>query len=82
MRTRIMLDDELVAEGMRRTGAKTLRDLVHRALTELVERHRSIPARDAPMDWEDLVGKIQFYEGYDHKALRQARTFNAPEEED
>lgn len=62
MRTNIVLDDELVTEGMRLTGAKTKRELVHRALTELVERRR-------PMDWRELVGKLQFAEGYDPKAL-------------
>lgn len=66
MRTNIVLDDELIAEGMRLTGAKTKRELVHRALAELVERRR-------PQDWQDLVGKIRFYEGYDPKALRQSR---------
>ncbi|HEX2163756.1 MAG TPA: type II toxin-antitoxin system VapB family antitoxin [Thermoanaerobaculia bacterium] len=62
MRTNIVLDDELVAEGMRLTGAKTKRELVHRALTELVERRR-------PMDWKDLVGQVQFADGYDPKQL-------------
>lgn len=66
MRTNIVLDDELVAEGMRLTGARSKRELVHRALAELVERWR-------PQDWQDLVGKIRFYDGYDPKALRQSR---------
>jgi hypothetical protein len=66
MRTNIVLDDELVAEGMRLTGARSKRELVHRALAELVERRR-------PQDWQDLVGKIRFYDGYDPKALRQSR---------
>ena len=78
MRTNIVLDDELVAEGMRLTGAKTKRELVHRALAELVERRR-------PMDWQDLVGKIQFYEGYDPEELSRPRflsTFEEPEREE
>lgn len=66
MRTNIVLDDELVAEGMRLTGARSKRELVHRALSELVERRR-------PQDCQDLVGKIRFYDGYDPKALRQSR---------
>jgi Arc/MetJ family transcription regulator len=67
MRTNIVLDDKLVAEGMRLTGAKTKRELVHRALTELVDRRR-------PKDLSDLAGKIRFRDDYDYKELRRSRT--------
>jgi Arc/MetJ family transcription regulator len=66
MRTNIVLDDDLVAEGMRLTGAKTKRELVHRALSELVERQR-------PKDLSDLAGKIRFRDDYDYKELRRDR---------
>ena len=67
MRTNIVLDDELVAEGMRLTGAKTKRELVHRALAELVER-------TMPKDLSDLAGRIRFRDDYDYKELRRSRT--------
>lgn len=67
MRTNIVLDDELVAEGMRLTGVRTKRELVHRALTELVERRR-------PRDLSELAGKIRFRDDYDYKALRRDRS--------
>jgi len=38
MRTNIVLDDELVAEAMRLSGARSKREVVDRALRELVER--------------------------------------------
>jgi len=40
MRTNIVLDDELVAEAMKYSGAKTKREVVELALNELVMRHR------------------------------------------
>jgi len=40
MRTNIVLDDDLVAEAMRVSGARTKREVVHLALRELVQRHR------------------------------------------
>lgn len=66
MRTNIVLDDELVAEGMRLTGAKTKRELVHRALSELVERRR-------PKDLSELAGRVRFRDDYDYKELRRDR---------
>ena len=40
MRTNIVLDDELVAEAMRVSGARSKREVVRLALRELVQRHR------------------------------------------
>lgn len=37
-RTNIDLDDRLVTTGMKMTGCKTKKELVHRALRELVAR--------------------------------------------
>lgn len=70
MRTNIVLDDDLVAEGLRLTGATTKRELVHRALAELVERQR-------PKDLSDLAGKIRFRDDYDYKELRRSRAHEA-----
>jgi Arc/MetJ family transcription regulator len=63
VRTNIVLDDALVEEARRLTGIATKRELVHEALTVLVQvrRRRSLL---------DLEGKIRFADGYDHRALR------------
>ena len=37
-RTNIVLDDGLVSQGLKLTGLKTQRDLVHHALQQLVRR--------------------------------------------
>lgn len=41
MRTNIVLDDRLVAEAMRATGAHSKREVVDLALRELLAKHRS-----------------------------------------
>jgi Arc/MetJ family transcription regulator len=66
MRTNIELDDEKVQEAQRLTGAKTKKDVVNLALDELIKARRK-------KDLLELAGKIQFYEGYDHKKLRKTR---------
>lgn len=66
MRTNIDLDDEKVQEAQRLTGARTKKDVVNLALDELIKSRKK-------KDLFDLAGKIQFYEGYDHKKLRKTR---------
>lgn len=70
MRTNIDIDDVLVREAMRRTGLKTKRAAVERALELLVElaRHEDIRA---------LRGKVR-WEG-DLDEMREGRTFRQPE---
>lgn len=65
-RTNIELDEELIAQAMKLTGAKTKREVVETALRELV---RAKSRRDLT----ELSGKISFFEGYDHKKLRRTR---------
>ena len=50
-RTTIVLDESLVQQGMKTTGIKTRRALVHHALEELVRRERQ-------KGWLALKGKI------------------------
>lgn len=65
-RINIELDEELIAQAMKLTGAKTKREVVETALRELV---RAKSRRDLT----ELSGKISFFEGYDHKKLRRTR---------
>jgi Transcription regulator of the Arc/MetJ class len=56
MRTNIDLDDELVERAFRVSGAKTKKELVHKALEALIKESKK-------KDLADLAGKIEFYEG-------------------
>lgn len=52
-RTNIVLDSDLVRQGLKATGLKTRRALVHRALEELVRRERQT-------DLLKLQGKVRW----------------------
>jgi len=66
MRTNVVLDDELVQEAFRLTGARTKRELISTALRELVRARRK-------KDLLDLAGRIRFHKAFDHKKLRGMR---------
>jgi Arc/MetJ family transcription regulator len=53
-RTNIVLDDELVDKAKSMTGIKTIRELVHHALRELVrhKRQRDLLELQGRIDWE------------------------------
>ncbi len=63
MRINIDLNDELVAEAMALTGARTKREVVERALFELV-------ARSKRPSISGLLGLGGIDPSYDHKATR------------
>lgn len=64
MRTNIDLDDELVREALKASGAKTKKELVHLALREFLENRRRL-------NLLDLEGRIEFAEDYDYKEMRR-----------
>ena len=66
MRTNIVLDERLVDEALRLSGAKTKKELIHEALKEFVENRKRL-------NLLDLFGKIKFSEGYDYKAMRAGK---------
>ena len=63
-RTNIVLDEGLVRQGLRATGMKTRRALVHRALQELVRREKQTSLLS-------LKGKVQWTGNLD--AMRRSR---------
>ena len=63
MRTNVVLDEELVQEAMRLSGAKTKKDVIHLALEALV---RELGRKDL----RELRGKITFTKGFDPDQLR------------
>jgi len=66
MRTNILLDDDLVAEAMEVSGARTKKEVVHVALEELVKSRKK-------KNLVGLAGRIRFRDDYNHKALRKLR---------
>jgi Arc/MetJ family transcription regulator len=60
-RTNINLDDTLVKEGMKLTGARTKRELVDLALRELLRREnqKSILALEGRIKWEGNLDELR-----------------------
>lgn len=59
-RTNIVLDEDLVEEAMRLSGASTKRQVVDLALRDLVRKKKR-------HDITQLVGKVKFADGFDPK---------------
>jgi Arc/MetJ family transcription regulator len=66
VRTNIVLDDELVKQGLELTHLQTRRELVHLALSELVKSRRK-------KKLTELAGQIRLRDDFDHKLLRSLR---------
>ena len=66
MRTNIVLDDDLVKEAFKYSGARTKKELIHLALQEFVENKQRL-------NLLDLEGKIEFDADYDYKRLREGK---------
>jgi Arc/MetJ family transcription regulator len=66
MRTNIVLDDELLEQAFSLSRARTKKDLIHEALREYIRVKKA-------KDLTELVGSIEFYEGFNHKMLRKSR---------
>jgi len=64
-RTNIVMDEALVRQGLKATGLKTRRALVHHALEELVRREKQ-------MGLLALTGKVHWTG--DLNAMRRTRT--------
>jgi Arc/MetJ family transcription regulator len=66
MRINILIDDALMDEAMKASGARTKKDVVNLALQELVRSRKK-------KNLADLAGRIRFRDGFDHKAMRKLR---------
>jgi Arc/MetJ family transcription regulator len=64
-RTNIVMDEDLVRQGLKATGMKTRRALVHHALSELVRREKQ-------KGFLALKGKIKWTGNLD--VMRRTRT--------
>jgi Arc/MetJ family transcription regulator len=67
-RTNVELDEKLVKEGMRLFKKKTMKELIHFALSELIRREKAKGILD-------LEGEVE-WEG-DLKKMRKARFANS-----
>ena len=66
MRTNIDIDDALISEAFKYSGARTKKELIHQALKEFVENRRRL-------NLMELEGKIEFAEGYNYKSMREGK---------
>lgn len=66
MRTNVVIDDALLEEAMRLTGAKTKKEVITKALEELVTTRKRL-------NLLDLAGRVRFREDYDYKRLREGK---------
>ena len=60
-RTNIVLDDALVTRGLKLTGLKTQRDLIHHALLQLVRRESQLGLLKlrGSVNWEGDLGEMR-----------------------
>jgi UDP-N-acetylmuramate-alanine ligase len=66
MATNLALDDKLIAAAVKLGKHKTKRDAVTAALEDYVKKHRRLGILD-------LIGKVEYYDDYDYKALRKGK---------
>ena len=71
MRTNIVIDDRLMADAIKLSGAKTKREVVELALRRLVASARQ-------KDILDLVGQDLIAPDYDVRAVRSQKKINKP----
>jgi Arc/MetJ family transcription regulator len=66
VRTNIVIDDDLLKEAFSLSRSKTKKEIIHEALRELIRLRKR-------KDLSDLAGRVSFYSGFNHKALRKIR---------
>lgn len=61
MRTNIVIDDKLMKDAIRATGAKTKREVVERGLKTLVDLQKQEQARQlrGKITWEGNLGEMR-----------------------
>ena len=66
MATNLALDDRLIQEAVKVGGHKTKKEAVTAALVEYIQARKRLEI----LDW---FGKVEYYDDYDHKKLRQRK---------
>jgi Arc/MetJ family transcription regulator len=67
MRTNVLLDDVIMGKAQKLAKAKTKRETIDIALREYVANH-------SRKDLRELAGKLEFWEDYDYKAMREGQS--------
>ena len=66
METNLKIDEKLLDEALQLGNFRTKKEAVNQALTEFVQHRRQLQI----LDWQ---GKVEFFQDYDHKKLRNSR---------
>lgn len=66
MPTNLAIDDKLINEARRVGNHKTKKEAVTAALVEYIKARKRLEI----LDW---VGKVEYYDDYDHKQLRRRK---------
>ena len=66
MPTNLAIDDRLIDEARRIGNHKTKKEAVTAALVEYIKARKRLRI----LDW---IGKVEYYEDYDHKRLRRRK---------
>ena len=66
MPTNLKIDEKLLDDALRLGSFRTKKEAVNQALTEFVQHRRQLQI----LDWQ---GKVEFFQDYDHKKLRNSR---------
>ena len=66
MATNLKIDEKLLDDALRLGNFRTKKEAVNQALTEFVQHRKQLQI----LDWE---GKVEFFQDYDHKKLRNSR---------
>ena len=66
MRTNIDIDNNLIKKAKTLSNIKTKKEIIHLALKKFIKSKERL-------NLMDLIGKIEFADGYDYKNLRNER---------
>ena len=66
MASNLKIDEQLLNEALQVGQLKTKKATVNQALTEFVQNRKQLQL----LDWQ---GKVEFFEDYDYKKLRNSR---------
>ena len=68
MRTNIKIDDKLMEEAIKLTGAKSKKEMVNRALEELIrtEKIKKLRSLRGKVNWEGNLKDMRTYDKWDN----------------
>ena len=69
MRTNIEIDDELMKEAMKWTGLKSKKEIVNKALTELIKlkKRQAMKSLQGKVEWIGDLDKMRTYDKWEDR---------------